>query len=67
MKRTAIIPHLATLNTEARNDVRAGNWDEVMTDSLYAACGASTADEMADARAFAEEAANDLCATTPKP
>lgn len=55
MNTTAIIAHLATLSTEARNDIRAGNWDEVMTDALYAACGASTPDEMADARAFAEE------------
>jgi hypothetical protein len=51
---TSIIAHLATLSPEALNDLRAGQWDEIMTDALYAACGASTVEEMAEARSFAE-------------
>lgn len=49
-----ISKHVATVSTEARKDMAAGQWDEVMTDALYAACGAETQDEMAEARQIAE-------------
>jgi hypothetical protein len=49
-----ITKHVATVSTEARKDMAGGLWDEVMTDALYAACGAETAEEMAEARSIAE-------------
>lgn len=53
-----IATYLATLSTEARADIAAGNWDEVMADALYIAVGATTRDEMSHARRVAE----DICA-----
>lgn len=47
--------YLATLSPEAISDIRAGRWDEVMTDGLYAAVGAATTEEMRDARESAEK------------
>lgn len=53
----AIKSHIASLSPDARQDIAAGQWDEVMTDALYAACGAQTVEEMAAARGIAEDAA----------
>jgi len=53
MNTEAILSHVKNASAEARADMAAGNWDEVMTDALYAACGASTAGEMAEARSKA--------------
>lgn len=57
MKLENIAKHVATVSTEARKDMAAGQWDEVMTDALYAACGAETQDEMTESRQIAEDAA----------
>lgn len=54
MNSKAINKHVETLSSDARADIAAGRWDEVMTDALYAACGATTPEEMAVARNFAE-------------
>ena len=53
----SIKEYIATLTYDARADIAAGQWDEVMTDHLYAATGATTPEEMQAARAAAEEAA----------
>ncbi len=53
----AITNHMATISAEARQDMAIGQWDEVMTDALYAACGARTREEMALARSLAMELA----------
>ncbi len=42
--------HARSLSAEAKADIIAGRWDEVMTDALYAACGAITAVDMVEAR-----------------
>lgn len=57
-----IIKHVEAVSPEARKDMAAGCWDEVMTDTLYTAvCGAEmTAAEMAEARSIAEAAAKRL-------
>ena len=57
MNMVAITAHVKILSAEARADIAAGKWDEVMTDKLYAACAAQTADEMGEARSIAEAAA----------
>ncbi len=56
MSTTILTPaeYVATLSTDARADIGAGQWDEVATDALYAATGATTRDDMADAREAAE-------------
>ena len=57
MNIEAIKGHLETLSSDTRADILAGKWDEVMTDRLYLACGAETAEEMRSAR----ESAVNLC------
>lgn len=52
-----ISKHISTVSPEARADMAAGQWDEVMTDALYAACGAETTEEMTEARSIAQEEA----------
>lgn len=52
--------HVKNASDEARRDMAASRWDEVMTDALYADCGAETQDEMATAREIAERAASEL-------
>lgn len=58
MNIKAISKHVATVSTEARKNMAAGQWDEVMTDALYAACGAETTEEMAQARDIAADEAS---------
>lgn len=53
MNAEPIIAHIKNVSVDARADVATGNWDEVMTDALYAACGAATPTEMAEARSEA--------------
>ena len=48
--------HLQTLGSDAINDVATGQWDEAMTDALYACCGAATKEDMAKARLMASNA-----------
>lgn len=55
--KNSIENHISTLSAEARADMASGQWDEVMTDRLYDACGAETEDEMQSARALAQEVA----------
>ena len=50
----AIEKHVAAVSDEARRDMSTGQWDEVMTDALYAACGATEVGEMQDAKNSAE-------------
>jgi len=57
MNSENIKTHVQNLSSDARADIAAGQWDEVMSDALYAACGATTTQEMADARATAEDIA----------
>ena len=57
MKIENISKHVATVSTEARKSMAAGQWDEVMTDALYTACGAETPEEMAQARDIAADEA----------
>jgi hypothetical protein len=57
MNTENISKHVSTVSTEALADMAAGQWDEVMTDALYAACGAETVDEMTSARSIAEATA----------
>ena len=49
----AVVAHVAGVSDEARADMAAGRWDSVMTDALYAFCGARTPEEMSDARSTA--------------
>jgi hypothetical protein len=49
--------YLDTLSIVALGDIAAGEWDEVMTDHLYAAMGCETPEEMQDMRSVAQEAA----------
>lgn len=58
MNKTKIAEHVAKMSEEAKRDMVAGRWDEVMTDALYAACGAETTAEMQEARDVAEQCAN---------
>ena len=60
MNADQINTHVQNLNSDARADIAAGRWDEVMTDALYAACGPTTTQEMAGARATAEDIARAL-------
>lgn len=53
-----IAKHVSTVSAEARKDMAASQWDEVMTDALYAACGAETTEEMSEARDIAAEKAS---------
>lgn len=55
--KAAIRQHLAGLSPEAIRDIYVGNLDEVITDALYAAAGASTFEEMTAAREIARELA----------
>jgi len=57
MNTKKIAAHVASLSISTRTAIAASEWDEVMTDALYAACGAETAEQMAEARAAAGEAA----------
>ena len=60
MNIEAIKTHIETLSADARADIAAGRWDEVMTDRLYSSCGAETVEEMRSARDAAEQLANAL-------
>ena len=60
MKTNKIAEHVAKLSSEAQRDMFAGRWDAVMTDALYAACGAETIDEMREARNVAAQFANNI-------
>ena len=57
MNKQKIVEHVQSLGEEARSDISAGQWDDVMTDALYAWCGAETVEEMSEARRLATEAA----------
>jgi hypothetical protein len=59
MNANQIQPYVKNLSSDARADIVAGQWDEVMTDALYAACGAETHEEMTEARSLATEAASE--------
>lgn len=52
-----IAKHIGTLGQEALEDIAADKWDEVITDALYAYCGATTQAQMRQARAVARSAA----------
>jgi hypothetical protein len=54
--------YLDTLSIVALLDIAAGEWDETMTDHLYAAMGCETPEEMQDMRSAAQEAAAFLIA-----
>lgn len=45
--------HVASLGADAVADIARGEWDEAMTDALYAACGAEDVETMAAARNIA--------------
>jgi len=57
MKTNSIPAYVASLSPDARADAADGQWDEVMTDALYVACGAVTRAEMEEARSAASAAA----------
>jgi hypothetical protein len=52
-----ISAHVASISSESRRDMSEGQWDEAMADSLYAACQASSGEEMAAARWAAQSLA----------
>lgn len=56
MNIEAIKLHVNAATTEAKSDMAKGQWDEVMTDALYAASGAESQEEMREAKAIAEDA-----------
>ena len=62
MNIEAIKTHIETLSADTRADILAGRWDEVMTDRLYSACGAETAEEMRAARESAVSLCNEALA-----
>lgn len=55
--KNEIQAYLSPLSAETRAAIARGNWDETMTDPLYIAVGATTADEMRTARSTAEKLA----------
>jgi hypothetical protein len=55
--RPTLAEYLATLSDAALIDIAAGQWDETMTDHLYAAMGCETPEEMQEMRSKAEQSA----------
>lgn len=49
-----IAAHVTALGAETKRDISKGEWDGMMTDALYVACGADDAKAMGEARAMAE-------------
>ena len=66
MKIENISNYVLTVSSEARKDMIAGQWDEVMTDGLYAACEAVTSEEMAQARDIAATEAENIAKKYPR-
>lgn len=60
MNANRIHTYVKNLSSDARVDIASGHWDEVMTDALYANCGAETQAEMTEARSLATLAAIEL-------
>lgn len=60
MNPKSILPYIATLSPDTLRDIADEQWNDAMTDALYAACGASTAKEMAGARHLAKNYASDI-------
>lgn len=57
MNIEAIKTHVNATSIVAKSDMSQGQWDEVMTDALYAACGAASQEEMREAKSIAENTA----------
>ena len=62
-----VAAHLATLSSAALYDWAAGRIDEVMTDALYAAVGATCRDDMTVACEQAKEQARAALAAAKQP